>query len=403
MQRQAAIQAVRNTGRSCAGTAAGHGDTGAGAGRAPRRTQGPAHKAQPPSTPMRAPLTMSWTNCAATRPQAASATSDDPAQLAGTDAAEVDADSTRSGPQVDENGERGVPFVGDRLLFLPAVKTDGTASTRMTSESAAAAAAGAPSGQSLLGDFNGDGYDDLVVGVPYEDVVTGGIRQLRRRCRHRDLRLGLRSDRRRQPGLDAGHGGHAGPSSNRAMPLAMPWPSATSTATAVTTWPSACPMRVSAGWPRPAPCRSSTARLRDLLLRAPRFGRRTAQACWKWRRTATALAQRWPQVTLTATAVLTSPSVHPTRMSPGSSTPVWSKSCTAHQPGWRRQAISNGTRALRASPTWQKQPINLAVPSPSGILMLMARTTWPSACPTKTSAPQWMAVWCMLSAAAPPA
>ena len=101
------------------------------------------------------------------------ATSDDPAQLAGTDAAEVDADSTRSGPQVDENGERGVPFVGDRLLFLPAVKTDGTASTRMTSESAAAAA-GAPSGQSLLGDFNGDGYDDLVVGVPYEDVVTGG-------------------------------------------------------------------------------------------------------------------------------------------------------------------------------------------------------------------------------------
>ena len=103
-----------------------------------------------------------------------SATSDDPEQLAGTDAAEVDADSTRSGPQVDENGERGVPFVGDRLLFLPAVKTDGTASTRMTSESAAAPA-GAPSGQSLLGDFNGDGYDDLVVGVPYEDVVTGGI------------------------------------------------------------------------------------------------------------------------------------------------------------------------------------------------------------------------------------
>ena len=139
-----------------------------------------------------------------------SATSDDPAQLAGTDAAEVDADSTRSGPQVDENGERGVPFVGDRLLFLPAVKTDGTASTRMTSESAAAAAAGTPSGQSLLGDFNGDGYDDLVVGVPYEDVVTGGIDNFDAGAVTVILWFGVRTDRRRQPGLDAGHGGHAG-------------------------------------------------------------------------------------------------------------------------------------------------------------------------------------------------
>jgi len=102
-------------------------------------------------------------------------TSDDPAQLVGTDAAEYDADSTRSGPQVDETGERGVPFVGDSLLFLPAVKSDGTANTRMTSESSAAAVGGTPAGQNLLGDFNGDGYDDLAVGIPNEDVTAGGI------------------------------------------------------------------------------------------------------------------------------------------------------------------------------------------------------------------------------------
>lgn len=104
-----------------------------------------------------------------------STTNDDPAQLAGTDAAEYDAGSTRSGPQVDENGERGVPFAGDRLLFLPAVKSDGSANTRMTSESSAGAVGGTPAGQNLLGDFNGDGYDDLAVGLPYEDVTAGAV------------------------------------------------------------------------------------------------------------------------------------------------------------------------------------------------------------------------------------
>lgn len=109
---------------------------------------------------------------------AGSATSEDPAQLAATDAPELAPDTTRGGPPVDENGERGVPFVGDRLLFLPAIKTDGTAGTRMASESPAAAASGAAGGQSLLGDFNGDGFADLAIGAPYEDLAAGGSANL---------------------------------------------------------------------------------------------------------------------------------------------------------------------------------------------------------------------------------
>ena len=68
--------------------------------------------------------------------------------------------------------------MGDRLLFLPAIKTDGIAGTRKASESPAAAATGAAGGQSLLSDFNGDGFGDLAIGAPYEDVLTGGSNNL---------------------------------------------------------------------------------------------------------------------------------------------------------------------------------------------------------------------------------
>ena len=49
---------------------------------------------------------------------------------------------------------------------------------------------------SAYGDFNGDGYDDLAIGVPGEDYSSYAPGH---RGRQRDLRLGRRAVRRRQP------------------------------------------------------------------------------------------------------------------------------------------------------------------------------------------------------------
>ena len=118
--------------------------------------------------------------------------------------------------------------MGDRLLFLPAIKTDGIAGTRKASESPAAAATGAAGGQSLLSDFNGDGFGDLAIGAPYEDVLTGGSNN-----------------------LDAGavtviYGSAFPPSLptiSNAMPLLRP---AVRLSRRTTTWPSAYTMKVRA-------------------------------------------------------------------------------------------------------------------------------------------------------------
>ena len=124
---------------------------------------------------MPAPSKMYWTKCSVIRPRPAPARARTRPRCDAVDTPELRQDSTKGSLEVDENGERGVPFVGDHLLFLAAIKTDGSAAVGMTAESSAAGDVQTARSQSLLGDFNGDGFDDLVVGAPYEDVVTGGV------------------------------------------------------------------------------------------------------------------------------------------------------------------------------------------------------------------------------------
>ena len=59
------------------------------------------------------------------------------------------------------------------------------------------------------GDFNGDGFDDLAIGVPLEDLVSGGYDH--RQCRHgaHPLRKRARPDRHQRPGLGSGQPGHS--------------------------------------------------------------------------------------------------------------------------------------------------------------------------------------------------
>ena len=118
-----------------------------------------------------------------------------------------------------------------RALARPATSSG----TRTAPASLDAAEAGDSFGDALAaGDFNGDGFDDLAVGVPGEDV---GSRRRRRRGQ-RPLRLAPPGSPR--PATSSGT--RTAPASStpprRATASAAPWRRATSTATASPTWPS---------------------------------------------------------------------------------------------------------------------------------------------------------------------
>jgi hypothetical protein len=107
---------------------------------------------------------------------------EDGGHLEAVDTPELADASRKAGPEIGEHGELAMPLPeGTNLMFLPSVTTDGFAATQMSSEldaAGAAATAGATASQSIMGDFNGDGRADLAIGVPYEDLVAGGVNRV---------------------------------------------------------------------------------------------------------------------------------------------------------------------------------------------------------------------------------
>ena len=107
------------------------------------------------------------------------AATEDPSDLEAIDNPEIGPDSMAAGPEITENGEMAAMPSGDHLLFIPSIMTAGPPESTDTGAALEMAAAGgamhAASGQSVMGDFNGDGRSDLAVSVPFEDIVVGGV------------------------------------------------------------------------------------------------------------------------------------------------------------------------------------------------------------------------------------
>jgi hypothetical protein len=99
--------------------------------------------------------------------------------LDAVDIPELGEDSRKPGVEVDEDGERPVPRINaPNLLFLPTLRTSG-AGQQMSAELAGASGGAQPAtSQGKMGDFNGDGRADLAVGVPFENLVAGGINRV---------------------------------------------------------------------------------------------------------------------------------------------------------------------------------------------------------------------------------
>jgi len=90
----------------------------------------------------------------------------------GINLAEFDAQSEAAGPVTEEDTGDVPSQTGSNNMFLPFLQA-AVGDTERIDAASASAAADSPAGvQSVQADFNGDGYHDLAIGVPYEDLAA---------------------------------------------------------------------------------------------------------------------------------------------------------------------------------------------------------------------------------------